>query len=40
MRSARAQNKQVYAESLEIDKRLKYCFEVKSNFSKGVQQFE
>lgn len=36
MREARGINKRVYEESVDIDRQLKHCIEVKSNFSKSV----
>ena len=39
MREARGMNKRVYEESVDIDRQLKHCIEVKSNFSKSVNEY-
>ena len=36
LRKTRATNKRVYEESVEIERKLKQCIEVKSNFSSSI----
>lgn len=40
LRKTKEQNKRLYNEGMDIERNLKYCLEIKSNFAKGKFDFE